>query len=337
MAPRVLITHKLADEAVEVARRACDVHFTPLDQPLDAATLRQAVVGMDGIISVVTDTIDAAFLEAGADLKVVANVAAGYDNVDVPAATRRGVVVTNTPGVVTESTADLTWGLLFSIARRIPEADRYVRADKWTEWQLMALLGHDVHGRTLGIIGMGRIGQAVARRASGFGMTILYHNRHRLPEGVESELGATWVELDTLLQRADFVSVHTPLSTETRHLIGERELRMMQPTAYLLNTSRGPVVNETAVTRALQEQWIAGAGLDVFEQEPDVPQALKDLENVVLLPHVGSASVASRTRMAVMAAQSAVAVLQDERPQHVVNPEVYEQGRHGLSEATRGE
>ena len=206
---------------------------------------------MDGIISVVTDMIDAAFLEAGADLKVVANVAAGYDNVDVPAATRRGVVVTNTPGVVTESTADLTWGLLFSIARRIPEADRYVRADKWKEWQLMALLGHDVHGRTLGIIGMGRIGQAVARRASGFGMTILYHNRHRLPESVESELGAVWVELETLLQSADFVSVHTPLSTETRHLIGERELRMMKPTAYLLNTSRGPVVDETAVIRAL--------------------------------------------------------------------------------------
>lgn len=324
MAPRVLITHKLADEAVEVARRACDVHFTSLDPSPDAATLRRAVVGMDGIISVVTDMIDAAFLEAGADLKVVANVAAGYDNVDVPAATRRGVVVTNTPGVVTESTADLTWGLLFSIARRIPEADRYVRADQWKEWQLMALLGHDVHGRTLGIIGMGRIGQAVARRASGFGMTILYHNRHRLPESVESELGAVWVELETLLQSADFVSVHTPLSPETRHLIGEKELRMMKPTAYLLNTSRGPVIDETAVIRALREQWIAGAGLDVFEQEPEVPQALKDLENVVLLPHIGSASVASRTRMAVMAAQSAVAVLQGERPQHVVNPEVYE-------------
>ena len=324
MAPRVLITHKLADEAVEVARQACDVHFTPLDQPLDAATLRQAIVGMDGIISVVTDTIDTAFLEAVADLKVVANVAAGYDNVDVPAATRRGVVVTNTPGVVTESTADLTWGLLFSIARRIPEADRYIRAGKWKAWRLMALLGNDVHGRTLGIVGMGNIGQAVARRASGFGMTILYHNRHRLPETLEFELGVTWVELQTLLQTADFVSVHTPLSTETRHLIGEKELRMMQPTAYLINTSRGPVVDETAVIRALQEQWIAGAGLDVFEQEPDVPQALKDLDNVVLLPHIGSASIASRTRMAVMAAQSVVAVLQGERPQHVVNPAVYE-------------
>lgn len=337
MAHRVLITHRLAEEAVEVARRACDVHFTPLDQPLDAATLRQAVVGMDGIISVVTNTIDAAFLEAGAGLKVVANVAAGYDNVNVPAATRRGVVVTNTPGVVTESTADLTWGLLFSIARRIPEADRYVRAGKWKEWRLMVLLGNDVHDRTLGIVGMGRIGQAVARRASGFGMTILYHNRHRLPAALESELGATWVALETLLQNADFVSVHTPLSAETRHLIGARELRMMRPTAYLINTSRGPVVDEAAVIRALQEQWIAGAGLDVFEQEPEVPQALKELENVVLLPHIGSASVASRTRMAVMAAHSAVAVLQGERPQHVVNPEVYKQDHQGLSEATCGD
>jgi glyoxylate reductase len=324
MAPRVLITHKLAEEAVDVARQSCEVHFTPLDQPLDAATLRQAVAGMDGLISVVTDTIDTALLQAGPDLKVVANVAAGYDNVDVPAATRHGVVVTNTPGVVTESTADLTWGLLFGIGRRVTEADRYVRAGKWKEWRLMVLLGHDVHGGTLGIIGMGGIGQAVARRASGFGMTILYHNRRRLPEDVESKLGATWVELDELLRNADFVSVHTPLTAETRHLISDRELRLMKPTSYLINTSRGPVVDEQAVIRALQGRWIAGAGLDVFEQEPEVPQALKDLENVVLLPHIGSASVASRTRMAVMAAQSAVAVLQGQRPLHVVNPEVYE-------------
>ena len=324
MAPRVLITHRLAEEAVDIARQSCEVHFTPLDQPLDAATLRQAVAGMDGLISVVTDTIDTALLQSGSDLKVVANVAAGYDNVAVPAATRHGVVVTNTPGVVTESTADLAWGLLFGIGRRIAEADRYVRAGEWKEWQLMVLLGHDVHGSTLGIIGMGGIGQAVARRASGFGMTILYHNRRRLPEDVESELGATWVELDELLRNADFVSVHTPLTAETRHLIGERELGMMKPTSYLINTSRGPVVDEEAVIRALQERWIAGAGLDVFEREPEVPQALKDLENVVLLPHIGSASVASRTRMAVMAAQSAVAVLQGRRPRHVVNPEVYE-------------
>lgn len=324
MAPRILITHKLADEAVEVARQSCEVRFTPLDQPLDAATLRQAVAGVDGLIAVVTDTIDAALLQAGPDLKVVANVAAGFDNVDVPAATRHGVVVTNTPGVVTESTADLAWGLLFAIGRRISEADRYVRAGKWKEWQLMVLLGHDVHGSTLGIIGMGSIGQAVARRAAGFGMAILYHNRRRLPENVESKLGATWVELDELLRNADFVSVHTPLSAETRHLVGERELRLMKPTSYLINTSRGPVVDEMAVLRALQERWIAGAGLDVFEREPKVPQGLKDLENVVLLPHIGSASVASRTRMAVMAAQSAVAVVQGRRPPHMVNPEVYE-------------
>ena len=327
MAPRVLITHKLAPEAVDVARESCEVHFTPLDQPLDAATLRQAVAGMDGLISVVTDTIDTELLQAGPGLQVVANVAAGFDNVDVPAATRHGVVVTNTPGVVTESTADLAWGLLFGIGRRVAEADRYVRTGKWKEWQLMVLLGHDVHGSTLGIIGMGNIGQAVARRASGFGMTILYHNRRRLPADVESKLGATWVELDELLQSADFVSVHTPLNSETRHLIGERELRLMKPTSYLINTSRGPVVDEEAVTRALQDSWIAGAGLDVFEREPEVPQALKDLENVVLLPHIGSASVASRTRMAVMAAQSAVAVLQGQRPRHVVNPEVYESGK----------
>ena len=326
MAPRVLITHKLADEAVDVARQSCEVHFTPLDQPVDAAALRRAVAGMDGLIAVVTDAVDAALLEAGSGLKVVANVAAGYDNVDVAAATRRGVVVTNTPGVVTESTADLTWGLLFAVGRRVAEADRYVRAGKWKEWRLMVLLGHDVHGSTLGIIGMGNIGQAVARRARGFGMSILYHNRRRLPEDVEARLNATWVELDELLRTADFVSVHTPLTAETRHLIGERELRLMKPTSYLVNTSRGPVVDEEVVLRALQERWIAGAGLDVFEREPEVPQALKDLENVVLLPHIGSASVASRTRMAVMAAHSAVAVVHGRRPEHVVNPEVYESG-----------
>jgi glyoxylate reductase len=262
-------------------------------------------------------------LAAGTALKVVANVAVGYDNIDVRAATQRGIVVTNTPGAVTEATADLTWGLLLSIARRIAEGDRFIRAGKWHEWQFMFLLGCDVYDRTLGVIGMGRIGQAVARRAQGFGMRVLYHNRQRLAAGVEKALGATWVELPTLLQQADFVSVHVPLTAETVRLIGAAELRLMQPTAYLINTARGAVIDEAGLVRALTEGWIAGAALDVFEREPEVPQALLALENVVLVPHIGSASVATRTRMAVMAAENLLALLRGDRPPNMVNPEVY--------------
>jgi glyoxylate reductase len=275
------------------------------------------------MICLVTDQIDAQVLEAGTALKVVANVAVGYDNIDVRAATQRGIVVTNTPGAVTEATADLTWGLLLSIARRIPEGDRYIRAGHWHEWKLMFMLGHDVYGQTLGVVGMGRIGQAVARRAQGFGMRVLYHNRHCLDTALENALGATRVELSTLLQQADFVSVHVPLTAETFHLINEAALRLMRPTAYLINTARGAVVDEQGLVRALTEGWIAGAALDVFEREPELSQALLELENVVLVPHIGSASVATRTKMAVMAAENLLAAMRGDRPPNVVNPEVY--------------
>ncbi|GIX48829.1 MAG: D-glycerate dehydrogenase [Candidatus Tectimicrobiota bacterium] len=324
MKPKVLITRLLPEAALALVRQACEVQLDPDDRALSPAELRQAVADKEGIICLITDRIDASVLEAGPRLKVVANVAVGYDNIDVAAATRRGIVVTNTPGVLTETTADLAWGLLLSVARRIPEGDRFVRAGQWTEWKLMLMLGHDVYGQTLGIVGLGRIGQAVARRARGFGMTVLYHNRRRVSPALEAELGATWVELPTLLQRSDFVSLHVPLTAETTHLIGEAELRLMRPTAYLINTARGAVVDEAALIRALQEGWIAGAALDVFAHEPEVPEALTQLDNVVLTPHIGSASVATRTRMAVMAAQNLVAALRGERPPHVVNPEVYD-------------
>jgi glyoxylate reductase len=257
---------------------------------------------------------------------VVSNVAVGYDNIDVAAATQRGILVTNTPGVVTESTADLTWSLLCSVARRIAEGDRYIRAGKWRDWTLLLMAGSDIYGRTLGICGMGRIGQAVARRAKGFQMQILYHNRQRLDSAIEAELNATWVEKHTLLQQADFVSLHVPLSPATTHFIGAAELRMMRPTAYLINAARGPVVDEAALIQALQQGWIAGAALDVFEHEPHVPSALCALDNVVLVPHIGSASVATRTRMAVMAAVNLVAVLHGEYTPYVVNPTVLAQG-----------
>ncbi|MGQ4808009.1 putative 2-hydroxyacid dehydrogenase [Candidatus Entotheonellaceae bacterium PAL068K] len=321
--PRVLMTRRLPEAALTMVRQACDVQLDPDDRQLTSEALCQAVVGKAGVICLVTDRMDAPVFEAGTTLKVVANVAVGYDNIDVQAATQHGIVVTNTPDAVTEATADLTWGLLLSIARRISEGDRYIRAGAWREWQFMFLLGHDVYDRTLGIVGMGRIGRAVARRARGFGMRMLYHNRRRLDIPIETELGATWVDFPTLLQQADFVSLHVPLTPDTTHLIGEDELRMMQSTAYLINTARGAVVDEQSLGRALEEGWIAGAALDVFEHEPRVSQALLALDHVVLVPHIGSASVATRTRMAVMAAQHLIAVLRGERPPHVVNPEVY--------------
>src|SRR5437867_2202809 len=320
MKPRVLITRVLPEPALDVVRQACEVQLDPLDQPLTPAALRQAVLGKQGVLCLVTDRLDAQVLDAGTELKVVSNVAVGYDNIDVTAATQRGILVTNTPGVVTESTADLTWSLLCSLARRIAEGDRYIRAGKWRDWTLLLMAGCDIHGKTLGICGMGRIGQAVARRAKGFNIRLLYHNRQRLDTALESELNATWVEKCTLLQEADFVSLHVPLSAATTHFIGAEELRMMQPTAYLINAARGPVVDEAALIQALQQGWIAGAALDVFEHEPHVPQALQGLENVVLVPHIGSASVATRTRMAVMAAENLVAVLRDEYTPYIVNP-----------------
>ncbi len=323
MKPRVLITRMLPEAALEIVQPACEVQLDPSDRALSPEALRQAVVDKDGIISVVTDRIDAEVLAAAPRLKVVANVAVGYDNIDVQAATRRGIVITNTPGVLTETTADLAWGLLLSVARRIPEADRYVRAGTWHEWKLLLMAGRDVYGQTLGIVGMGRIGQAVARRARGFGMRIRYHNRHPLAAETEADLDAAWVDLPALLQTSDFVSLHVPLTPQTTHLVGEAELRMMRPTAYLINTARGAVVDQPALIRALQEGWIAGAGLDVFEHEPDVPDALRQLENVVLLPHIGSASVTTHTRMAVTAAQNLMAALRGERPPNGVNPEVH--------------
>jgi len=326
MKPRVLITRVLPEPALDVVRQACEVQLDPLDQPLTPTALRQAVMGKQGVLCLVTDRLDAQVLDTATELKVVSNVAVGYDNIDVAAATQRGILVTNTPGVVTESTADLTWSLLCSLARSIAEGDRYIRAGKWRDWTLLLMAGSDIHGKTLGICGMGRIGQAVARRAKGFNMRILYHNRQRLDTALESELNATWVEKRTLLQQADFVSLHIPLSAATTHFIGVEELRMMRPTAYLINAARGPVVDEAALIQALQQGWIAGAAMDVFEHEPHVPQALQELENVVLVPHIGSASVATRTRMAVMAAENLVAVLRDEYTPYIVNPAVMAQG-----------
>lgn len=306
MKPRIYVTRQLPEVVMAELAEWADVSSHPqADAPVPRADLLRAVQGQNGLLTLITERVDAELLEAaGPSLHIVANMAVGYDNIDVTAATARGVSVTNTPGVLTETTADLTFALLLAAARRVPEAERTLRGGEWQTWSPMMLTGQDVHGATIGIVGMGRIGEAVARRAAGFAMNIIYASRRRHPE-VEDKLAATWLPLDALLQRADFVVLLTPLTDETRHLIGRRELEQMKPTATLINTARGPIVDEQALEWALRSGHIWAAGLDVFEREPIAPDhPLLQLHNVVLLPHIGSASIQTRLRMARLAAHN---------------------------------
>jgi glyoxylate reductase len=324
LAIRIYITRPVAEEAVAMLREMADVSVWPEpDVPPPYEVIVQAARESEGLLCLLTDRIDVGLMDAAAGrLRVVSNCAVGYDNIDVPAATARGIMVCNTPGVLTETTADLAWSLIMSAGRRIVEGDRYLRAGKWKSWSPQLMLGQDIHAATLGIIGFGRIGQAVARRARGFGMEVLYSDPVRQVEP-EKSVGALFVALPDLLRRSDFVSIHAPLTPETRHMIGEKELALMKPTAVLVNTARGPMVDEGALAEALRKKRIFAAGLDVFEAEP-LPQdsPLLNLENVVLLPHIGSASVATRTRMARMAAENLVAGLSGQRPPYLVNEEV---------------
>lgn len=331
--PRVYVTRRLPAPAMERLAQAAQVATWPDDdRPPPREVLVQEAAASDGLVVLVTDRIDGALLDAAPRVCVVSNVAVGYDNVDVAAATARGVVVTNTPGVLTETTADFAFALLLATARRLAEADRFTRAGRWTSWGPLFFVGHDVHGQTLGLVGLGRIGTAVARRARGFGMRVLYHSRTRKPE-VERELEVEYVGLDELLRRADFVSLHVPLSAETRHLIGAPQLRLMKPTAILVNTSRGGVVDQAALYDALARRQIWGAGLDVFEVEPIAPDdPLLTLDNVVVAPHIGSASVETRTKMALVAVENCLAALDGRQPPHVVNPEVWERRRRRRTE-----
>jgi glyoxylate reductase len=281
--------------------------------------LLESVADVDGLLCMITDRIDDELMERAPQLRMVANVAVGYDNIDLAAATARGIWVSNTPGVLTEATADLTWALILATSRRVVEGDKRTRDGKFKFFALLTFLGAEVSGKTLGIVGMGQIGRAVARRARGFDMPILYHQRHKLEDREEQELGATYVSLEELLAEADFVSLHVPLSERTRHLIGSAELKSMKPTAHLINASRGPVVDEQALVRALQRGEIAGAGLDVYEQEPAVSPGLIDLDNVVHLPHVGSATLQTRRKMASLAAENLLAGLRGEVPPNCLN------------------
>jgi len=327
--PKILVTQKVSDPAYPLLEAIGDVEANQEEGVIwSYAELLRRGPGHEYIFCLLTDTIDEQFLKACAEAnprtKMIANMAVGFNNVDLAAATRLGIAVSNTPGVLSDTTADLAFGLLMATARRIPEAERYLRAGKYTGWGPLLLCGAEVHHATLGLVGCGRIGKIMARRASGFDMKILYSNVHRMSPEEEAEYHATYLPLDELLQQADFVSLHTPYMPATHHLIGERELGLMKPSAILINTARGPVVDEKALVRALQRGQIAGAGLDVFEHEPAVEPELLTMENVVLLPHIGSASLQTRALMATMASDNLVAFHKGQRPPNILNPEVLE-------------
>jgi len=313
MPKNILISRGLSAEALDLIPKDVAVDFNGHERPLSRQDLLARLQGKQGLICQITDTIDDQVL-ATPGLEVVSNVAVGYNNIDIAAAKRRKVVVTNTPDVLTETTADFAWALLMAAARRVVEADRYARSGEWRTWQWDLLWGLDVHGKTIGIVGFGRIGRAVARRALGFGMGVLYHDSVRATPEIERELRATYVDKDTLLRDADFVSLHVLLSPETRHLIDERALRSMKKTAVLVNAARGPIVDEAALVRALGERWIAAAGIDVFEEEPKIHAGLLPLTNVVLAPHIASASFDTRLAMSTLALKNCLAVLEGKPP-----------------------
>lgn len=324
MKPKVFVTRKLPEKALEIIRAECEMEINPYDRIITREELIEGVKDKDGLLCLLTDKIDEEIIESGKNLRIIANYAVGYDNVDVKAATKRKIPVTNTPGVLTNTTADMAWALIFTIARRVTEADKFTKAGKYKSWGPMMFLGGDVYGKTLGIIGLGRIGKAVAKRAKGFDMRVLYFDAFRADEKVEKEMNVQFTDLETLLKESDFVSIHVPLLPSTHHLIGKKELSMMKKTAYLINNSRGPVIDEKALVKALKDKKIAGAALDVFENEPELAPGLADLENAVLTPHISSASIETRTKMAIMAAENLLAGLKGIRPPNIVNPEVLE-------------
>ena len=322
---RVFVARIIPDEGLRPVVEACEARVWQGELPPPRDELLRAIDGCDGVLTLLTDRVDDEFLDrAGGQLKVVSNFAVGFDNVDVAACTRRGVAVGNTPGVLTETTADLAWALLMAAARRLPEGDRYVRAQRWKTWGPMLLMGPDVHGSTIGIVGFGRIGQAVARRAAGFGMKIVYHDVARVDPAVEAAHGATFLPLEELLARADFVSLHVNLTAETRHLMNAERLGWMKPDAVLVNTSRGPVVDQRALYEALRDGVIFAAALDVTDPEP-IPSddPLLTLDNCLIVPHIASASRATRGKMAAMAAANLLAGVRGDRLPTPVNPEVY--------------
>jgi len=319
--PRVLVTREVFDETLDYLRAHCEVIDNQKDVPYAPEALAAALADCDGLMCALTDRVDAALLARAPLLKAVANIAVGYNNIDVPACSARGVMATNTPGVLDDSTADLAWALMLGTARRITEVERRIRAGEWTGWRLKQWLGVDVHHATLGIVGMGRIGQAIARRASGFEMKVIYHNRKRIAPELEQRCDAAYVPMDELLAQSDFVVLQVPYSPQTHHLIAAAQLKRMKPSAILINSTRGGVVDDAALVAALKDGTIRGAGLDVYENEPKLNPEFLGLDNVVLAPHIGSSTEATRKAMAMLAAQNLVAALQGRVPPNLVNPD----------------
>ncbi len=329
--PKVYVTRRLPEEGMKILQSVADVKVytgDPESYPPSRQEIMKNIADADGLLCWLTDKMDAEVMSAGKKLKVISNYAAGFDNIDVNAATERGIVVTNTPGVLTDATAECTWAILMALARRIPQADRYTREGKWRTWANI-FLGKKLLGSTLGIIGLGRIGGAIAKMGKCFGMNVIYYDKFR-NESLEKEIGIKFVDVQTVLKESDFVTLHVLLSEETKHMIGEKELNMMKPTAYLINVARGAVIDEKALVKALQEKRIAGAGLDVYENEPKDEASAKEfkenpllkLENTITVPHIGSATLDTRTQMAVMAAENLAAVLKGKVPKNLVNQDV---------------
>jgi glyoxylate reductase len=327
--PRVFLCSRIPDEAERYLRSRSRLEIYAGADLISRRRLLQAAREADGLIPTVTERIDAEVMDAAPRLRVIANYGVGFNNIDVEAATERGIPVTNTPDVLTETTADLTFSLILAASRRLGEGERFVRAGRWTGWKPTQLLGWDVYGKTLGILGLGRIGQSVARRAKGFGMKLLYSDARRAPARLERELGVRYVPTGTLLRQADVITIHTPLIPETHHLVNAAALRRMKRTAILVNAARGPIVDEKALAAALRSGRIAAAGLDVHEKEPSVHPDLLKLENVVLLPHLGSATLETRTAMGLLAAKNCLAALAGKRPPTIVNPEVWRRRKRG--------
>ncbi|HXX16712.1 MAG TPA: D-glycerate dehydrogenase [Candidatus Eremiobacteraceae bacterium] len=320
--PKVYSTHALFDEARKILDTKCDIQYWCEAERPPREEVLSRVKDKEALICLLTEKVNEELLRAAPKLRIVANVAVGYDNIDVDACTKRGVVATNTPGVLDETTADFAWALLFAVARRVAEGEQLARSGNWKGWNLDQLCGADVWGKTLGIVGFGRIGRAVARRASGFQMKVLYSDAVRAPKEVEASLNAEFRDLNALLAESDFVSVHVPLLPETHGLFNAPRFYRMKPTAFFINTSRGPVVDEAALVAALENKRIAGAALDVFENEPFIHPGLKR-SNVVLTPHLASASIETRAKMAVMAAENVLALFQGQRPRNILNPEIF--------------
>ena len=312
--PLVFVTRHLPDAVMEKLRSAFDLHVPAKDRPLNKAELIAGAKEAEGLITMLSDLIDDDVFSSAPKLKIVSNYAVGYNNIDLAAAKTRNIAVTNTPGVLTETTADLAFALLMALARRIPEADAWVKSGQWSGWAPTEMIGADIYGQHLGLIGMGRIAQALARRAAGFGMTVSYFSRRHLPAALEADLGVSFLPLPQILEKSDYISLHVPLNDSTHHLIDRKALRQMKHTAFLINTARGPVVDEAALCEALEAGEIAGAGLDVFEAEPSISWPLLRLNNVVTLPHIGSASLRTRETMGFMVFENLHALFSGKTP-----------------------